>query len=83
IFSLLVGGTLFGFVGLLLAIPVAAVAKGLFVYFFEKHTRSKLTSGEGALFRERCADEADEADEAGEADEECEPGSTDDEPKET
>lgn len=51
IFSLLAGSTLFGFTGLVLAIPVAAVAKGLFVYYFEKYTDSKLTSADGALFR--------------------------------
>ncbi|MBE0475792.1 MAG: AI-2E family transporter [Coriobacteriia bacterium] len=50
IFSLLVGGTLFGFVGLLLAIPVAAVAKGLFVYYFEKHTSETLITERGAIF---------------------------------
>lgn len=53
IFSLLAGGTLFGFAGLLLAIPVAAIAKGLFVYYFEKWTDSTLTTEDGALFRQR------------------------------
>lgn len=33
IFSLLVGGTLFGFLGLLLAIPTAAVAKALLLHY--------------------------------------------------
>lgn len=33
IFSLLVGGTLFGFLGLLLAIPVAAVTKALLLHY--------------------------------------------------
>ncbi|MHB1324277.1 MAG: AI-2E family transporter [Coriobacteriia bacterium] len=51
IFSLLIGGTLFGFTGVLLAIPVAAVTKGLFVYYFEKYTDSRLTSEDGALFK--------------------------------
>lgn len=53
IFSLLVGGTLAGFWGLLLAIPVAAISKGLFVYYFEKHTKRTLGSEDGALFRTR------------------------------
>ncbi len=53
IFSLLVGSTLAGFVGLLLAIPVAAIGKGLFVYYFEKLTDSKLTTEQGAFFREK------------------------------
>jgi predicted PurR-regulated permease PerM len=59
IFSLLTGAALFGFVGLLLAIPVAAVAKGLFVYYFEKYTDSKLSSAEGALFRSKKPDECE------------------------
>ncbi|HEB12686.1 MAG TPA: AI-2E family transporter [Actinobacteria bacterium] len=33
IFALLVGGTLFGFLGLIMAIPVAAVAKALLLHF--------------------------------------------------
>lgn len=51
IFSLLAGATLFGVVGLLVAIPVAAVVKGLFVYYFEKYSHSTLTSEGGAFFR--------------------------------
>jgi predicted PurR-regulated permease PerM len=53
IFSLLVGGTLFGVPGLLFAIPVAAVAKGLFVYYYERRTERPLGSEDGALFRHR------------------------------
>ncbi len=73
-FSLLVGGTLFGLVGLLFAIPVAAIGKGLFVYYYEKHTQRTLGSEQGVLFRtaksaEECdcpspGDEADETDES-------------------
>jgi len=59
IFSLLAGGTLFGFAGLVLAIPVAAIAKGLFVYYFEKYTDSKLASEDGALFRAKDDDAAE------------------------
>jgi len=63
IFSLLAGGAVFGFIGLVLAIPVAAVAKGLFVYYFEKYTGSALASETGALFRERsCEENEDECD---------------------
>lgn len=51
IFSLLVGGTLAGFWGLIVAIPVAAITKGLFVYYFEKHTRRPLGTESGALFK--------------------------------
>lgn len=59
IFSLLAGGTLFGFTGLVLAIPVAAIGKGLFVYYFEKYTDSKLASEDGALFRTKDDDAAE------------------------
>lgn len=71
IFSLLVGSTLAGFVGLLLAIPVAAIGKGLFVYYFEKWTDSKLTTEEGVFFREKRGDvlDADHADDAATSDE--------------
>ncbi len=51
IFSLLTGAALAGIVGMVLAIPVAAVAKGLFVYYFEKWTESRLATEDGALFR--------------------------------
>lgn len=51
IFSLLVGGTLFGIPGMLFAIPVAATAQGLFVYYFEQRTQRQLASEDGALFR--------------------------------
>ncbi|MDO8886740.1 AI-2E family transporter [Candidatus Oleimmundimicrobium sp.] len=37
VFAMLVGGTLFGIPGVLLAIPVAAVGKGIFYYYFEKY----------------------------------------------
>lgn len=82
IFSLLAGGALAGFFGLLLAIPVAAIAKGIFVYYFEKWTDSKLTTEEGAFFREKkppCEPDED-------ADGECEPvepGTTDVDAEET
>ncbi|MHB1341769.1 MAG: AI-2E family transporter [Coriobacteriia bacterium] len=59
IFSLLAGSTLAGFVGMLLAIPVAAIGKGLFVYYFEKWTDSKLTTEEGVFFREKRGDAPD------------------------
>jgi len=53
IFSLLVGAAVAGVVGMLVAIPVAAVFKGVFVYFFEKYSDSTLTTKEGALFRDQ------------------------------
>jgi predicted PurR-regulated permease PerM len=51
IFSLLVGAALFGVPGLIFAIPVAAVGKGLFVYYYERQTERSLSSADGALFR--------------------------------
>jgi predicted PurR-regulated permease PerM len=61
IFSLLVGGTLFGFWGLIFAIPVAATVSGLFVYYYERRTNRPLASEDGALFKSaQCDDDADE-----------------------
>lgn len=63
IFSLLVGGALSGFWGMILAIPVAATAKGLFVYYWERRTNRSLATEDGALFRSSvCGD--DDADDA-------------------
>ncbi len=68
IFSLLAGSALAGFVGLLLAIPVAAIGKGLFVYYFEKWTDSNLTTEDGAFFREKkSVSEVDQDDPDGES----------------
>lgn len=55
IFSLLVGGSLFGVAGMLLAIPVAATAKGLFVYYYEQRTQRQIVSSDGALFKSSVA----------------------------
>ena len=60
IFSLLVGGTLFGIVGMLFAIPVAATLKGLFVYYYEQRTDRQLTTEDGAFFRTPACDPDDE-----------------------
>lgn len=62
IFSLLVGGTLFGFWGMIFAIPVAATAKGLFVYYYERRTDRTLASEDGALFRSVPCDDGSEDD---------------------
>ncbi len=64
IFSLLVGATLAGFVGMVIAIPVAAIAKGVFVYYFEKWTDSKITTERGALFKERPCDATPDVEDA-------------------
>lgn len=59
ILSLLVGATLFGLVGMLVAVPIAAVGKVLFVHYYEKWTQSSISAEDGALFRRprSCADE--------------------------
>lgn len=44
-FALLAGGTLFGFVGVLLAVPVAAAAGVLVRYFLEQYLSSRLYLG--------------------------------------
>lgn len=75
IFSLLVGGTLFGIAGMIFAIPVAAILKGLFVYYYERHSERQITTEDGAFFRTPTCDPDDVSDTA------CEP-SEDDSPKE-
>jgi len=60
IFSLLLGGSLFGFWGLIFAIPIAATGKGLFVYYYEQRTNRSLATEDGALFKSsQCDDDAD------------------------
>jgi len=51
ILSLLIGATLGGLVGMLVAVPVAAVAKVVFVHYYEKWTESQISAVNGALFR--------------------------------
>lgn len=60
VFSLLTGATLFGVPGMLLAVPVAAIVKGLFVYYYERQTQESLCTEDGALFKTRSSDTADE-----------------------
>ncbi|TAK40176.1 MAG: AI-2E family transporter [Lysobacteraceae bacterium] len=45
IFAVLAGGTLFGFLGMLLALPVAAIANVLLRYAHERYTQSRLYAG--------------------------------------
>ncbi len=46
IFAVMAGGTLFGFLGMLLALPVAAVVNVLLRYAHERYTQSRLYAGE-------------------------------------
>jgi predicted PurR-regulated permease PerM len=57
VFSLLTGATLFGVAGMILAIPVAAIAKAVFMYFYELRTGTDLATEGGALFKEAKGDE--------------------------
>jgi len=66
-----VGGTLFGIAGMIFAIPVAATLKGLFVYYYERHSDRQITTEDGALFRTPTCDPDDESDTT------CEPAEDD------
>ncbi len=46
IFAVLAGGQLFGFVGVLVALPVAAVVMVLLRYLYQEYTASRLYAGE-------------------------------------
>ncbi len=46
IFAVLAGGQLFGFLGMLLALPVAAIANVLLRYAHERYTHSRLYAGD-------------------------------------
>ena len=46
IFAVLAGGQLFGFLGMLLALPVAAIANVLLRYAHERYTQSRLYAGD-------------------------------------
>jgi len=48
IFAVLAGGQLFGFLGMLLALPVAAIANVLLRYAHERYTHSRLYAGESS-----------------------------------
>jgi predicted PurR-regulated permease PerM len=60
VFSLLTGATLFGVPGMLLAVPIAAIIKGLFVYYWERQTQQSLCTEDGVLFRSAPSDDPDE-----------------------
>ncbi|QDH69348.1 AI-2E family transporter [Marilutibacter alkalisoli] len=48
IFAIMAGGQLFGFIGMLMALPVAAVANVLLRFAQERYTRSRLYAGDAA-----------------------------------
>ena len=49
--ALVVGSALLGAVGMVIAIPLCAAAKGLFIYYFETRTERQLVSYRGAIFK--------------------------------
>ena len=49
--ALVVGSTLMGPLGMVIAIPLCAALKGLFVFYFEKETGRALVSYDGAIFQ--------------------------------
>ena len=71
--ALLVGGTLFGITGMIFAIPEAAILKGLFVYYYERHSERQITTEDGALFKTPACDSDDESDTTCEPDEDDSP----------
>ena len=71
IFAIMAGGQLFGFVGMLLALPVAAVGNVLLRYAHERYTQSRLYAGgkpQIVLDRQRNAVATAPDDDIGEAD---------------
>ncbi len=63
IFAVLAGGQLFGFLGMLLALPVAAVANVLLHFAHDRYTASRLYAGDGPaiLLQENLDDVPDAA----------------------
>lgn len=57
--ALVVGSALLGAVGMVVAIPLCAAAKGLFVYYFESRTQRQVVSYDGAIFRGTPFEDAD------------------------
>ncbi len=51
IIALAAGGSLGGIAGMILAVPLTAAVKGVFVYYFEKKTGRQLVHKKGAIFK--------------------------------
>ena len=49
--ALIIGSTLMGPIGMVVAIPLSAALKGLFIFYFENETKRQLVSYEGAIFK--------------------------------
>jgi len=50
VFALLVGASLFGVPGMVLSVPVAAIIKAMFVFWYEKRTERQITTEDGVFF---------------------------------
>jgi predicted PurR-regulated permease PerM len=50
VFALVVGASLFGVPGMVLSVPAAAIAKAMFVFWYEKRTARQITTEDGVLF---------------------------------
>ena len=50
VFAFLTGAALFGVVGMVLSVPVLAVAKAMFVFWYEKGNERQITTEDGVLF---------------------------------
>lgn len=49
--ALVIGSTVGGAVGMIIALPLVAVIKSLFIFYFENRTGKQIVSYDGALFR--------------------------------
>lgn len=56
------GGLTGSLVGALLSIPLIAIVKSLFVYYFEKRTGRRIVSEDGVFFKGSAAEDGDELD---------------------
>lgn len=56
------GGLVGALVGALLSIPLVAIAKSLFVYYFEKRSGRQIVSEDGVFFKGSAAEEGDDFD---------------------
>lgn len=49
--AIVIGSALMGPMGMVIAIPLCAALKGLFIFYFEKSTKRQLVGYDGAIFR--------------------------------
>ena len=49
--AIVIGSTLMGPLGMVVAIPLCAALKGLFIFYFEQSTKRQLVSYKGAIFK--------------------------------